>query len=417
MRRELMCDVCRDAAAVRLGTDPGEWSGQVGPTASAEHHAGAAHRVVRRLLSAGVGAGRPGGHPGRWGECHAGRHRQGQRCNCTSTSRWSSSTGTGSTSAMHGNFGTSLATGQSVSQQIVQRFPVTFGLVMASAMVALIIGIPLGIISGVRPGGTVDGGARTFSTLGLAMPSFWLAVILVSIFAVHWKIFPPTGYTAIIGVVHGLVEGHHPAGGDPGSAGGRHPGPTTAGLADRRPRYALCPNGLGQGWDAPFGAIAPRPQERLDAGGDGVRCPARLPARGGGHRRADLRHPRPRDLHAQWYHRPRPAGGPRGGDGLRSLPDGHEPSRRHQLRVPQPQGHGSREPDRATATDPGARPAARCASGGATTGACRRFLTRTRRRCLSFAWLLLIIVFGDLRPLDRPARPERPGPAPHQCEA
>ncbi len=101
------------------------------------------------------------------------------------------------TSAIHGDFGTSLATGQSVSQQIVQRFPVTLGLVIASAVVALIIGIPLGIISGVRPGGTVDAGARTFSTLGLAIPSFWLAVILISIFAVHWKIFPPTGYVAI----------------------------------------------------------------------------------------------------------------------------------------------------------------------------------------------------------------------------
>jgi len=63
--------------------------------------------------------------------------------------------------------------------------------------VSLFVGIPLGIVSGVRPGGSVDGGARTFSTLGLAVPSFWLAIILVAIFAVHWKIFPPTGYTSI----------------------------------------------------------------------------------------------------------------------------------------------------------------------------------------------------------------------------
>jgi len=101
------------------------------------------------------------------------------------------------TGAVRGNFGTSLSSGQSVSQQIAARFPVTFGLVVASAIVSLIVGIPLGILSGVRPGGTVDGGARTFSTLGLAVPSFWLAIVLVSIFAVHWKIFPPTGYTSI----------------------------------------------------------------------------------------------------------------------------------------------------------------------------------------------------------------------------
>jgi peptide/nickel transport system permease protein len=101
------------------------------------------------------------------------------------------------TGAVRGNLGTSLSSGQSVSQQIATRFPVTFGLVVASAIVSLFVGIPLGIVSGVRPGGSVDGGARTFSTLGLAVPSFWLAIILVAIFAVHWKIFPPTGYTSI----------------------------------------------------------------------------------------------------------------------------------------------------------------------------------------------------------------------------
>ncbi len=110
------------------------------------------------------------------------------------------------TAALHGNLGTSLSTGQSVSQQIAQRFPVTFGLVVASAIVALVVGIPLGILSGVRPNGTLDAGARTFSTLGLAIPSFWLGVILVSIFAVHWKIFPPTGYTAITASFTGWLK-------------------------------------------------------------------------------------------------------------------------------------------------------------------------------------------------------------------
>jgi peptide/nickel transport system permease protein len=99
--------------------------------------------------------------------------------------------------ALHGNLGTSISTGQPVTQQIEQRFPVTFGLVVASAIVALVVGIPVGLVSGIRPQGPVDSGARAFTTLGLAIPSFWLAVLLVSIFAVHWKIFPPTGYVSI----------------------------------------------------------------------------------------------------------------------------------------------------------------------------------------------------------------------------
>jgi peptide/nickel transport system permease protein len=99
--------------------------------------------------------------------------------------------------ALHGNLGTSISTGQPVTQQIEQRFPVTFGLVVASAIVALVVGIPVGLVSGIRPQGPVDSGARAFTTLGLAIPSFWLAILLVSIFAVHWKIFPPTGYISI----------------------------------------------------------------------------------------------------------------------------------------------------------------------------------------------------------------------------
>jgi peptide/nickel transport system permease protein len=110
------------------------------------------------------------------------------------------------TAALSGNLGNSLSTGQSVSQQIAARFPVTFGLVMAAAVVSLVIGIPLGILSGLRPGGSVDAGARTFSTVGLAIPSFWLAVILVSIFAVHWRIFPPTGYTAFTASFTGWLQ-------------------------------------------------------------------------------------------------------------------------------------------------------------------------------------------------------------------
>jgi peptide/nickel transport system permease protein len=108
--------------------------------------------------------------------------------------------------ALHGNLGTSIQTGQSVTQQIAARFPVTFGLVVVSAIISLVIGIPLGIVAGVRPGGTVDSAARTFSTLGLSIPSFWLAILLVAVFAVHWRLLPPTGYTAITASLIGWLK-------------------------------------------------------------------------------------------------------------------------------------------------------------------------------------------------------------------
>lgn len=99
--------------------------------------------------------------------------------------------------ALHGNLGSSLSTGQAVSGQLATRFPVTFGLVVASGIVALVVGIPLGILSGVRPHGGLDSATRGFTSVSLAVPSFWLAVLLVSVLAVHWRLFPSTGYVAI----------------------------------------------------------------------------------------------------------------------------------------------------------------------------------------------------------------------------
>jgi peptide/nickel transport system permease protein len=107
---------------------------------------------------------------------------------------------------LRGNLGTSLISGQSVSGQIAARFPVTLGLVVAAAVVALVVGLPLGVLSAVRPGGAVDHGSRSLSSLALAVPSFWLAVILVSLLAVHWRVFPPTGYTAITASFSGWLK-------------------------------------------------------------------------------------------------------------------------------------------------------------------------------------------------------------------
>jgi peptide/nickel transport system permease protein len=108
--------------------------------------------------------------------------------------------------ALHGNLGHSLVTGQSVAHQIADRFPVTLGLVVAAAIVAILIGVPLGVLSGVRPGGTLDAGSRTFASIGIAIPSFWLAVILVSVFAVQWHVFPSSGYTRITASFSGWLE-------------------------------------------------------------------------------------------------------------------------------------------------------------------------------------------------------------------
>jgi peptide/nickel transport system permease protein len=98
---------------------------------------------------------------------------------------------------VHLNLGRSIITDVPVAHEIGARLPVTLSLVLAAAFVAVVVGVPLGIASGSRPTGALDKGSRMVSSLGIAVPSFWLAVILVSVFAVHWHLFPPTGFTRI----------------------------------------------------------------------------------------------------------------------------------------------------------------------------------------------------------------------------
>jgi len=101
------------------------------------------------------------------------------------------------TGVVHLNFGRSLVSGIPVAHEIGSRLPVTLSLVVAAALVAVVVGLPLGVLSALRAGGPVDGSARVVSSASIAMPNFWLAVILVSLLSVHWKIFPPTGFTRI----------------------------------------------------------------------------------------------------------------------------------------------------------------------------------------------------------------------------
>lgn len=96
------------------------------------------------------------------------------------------------------DLGESLLTGRSISEAIGQRLPVTLGLTFAATVVAVLIGVPLGIVSGIFPGRTADGIVRTVSSAGLAIPSFWLAVMMVSVFAVQLRWLPPTGYVPFV---------------------------------------------------------------------------------------------------------------------------------------------------------------------------------------------------------------------------
>jgi peptide/nickel transport system permease protein len=89
---------------------------------------------------------------------------------------------------LRGDFGTSYKTGLGVSYMIMARFPNTFILAIVGITIALIIGVTAGIISAKKQYSVIDNITMVGALIGVSMPSFWLGLLLVLLFAVklHW---------------------------------------------------------------------------------------------------------------------------------------------------------------------------------------------------------------------------------------
>ena len=69
--------------------------------------------------------------------------------------------------------------------KIMERLPLTVGMNVISLILTLIIAIPIGILSACRQNSLLDRGVTVFVYLGFAMPSFWLALLLMLFFGIH----------------------------------------------------------------------------------------------------------------------------------------------------------------------------------------------------------------------------------------
>jgi ABC-type dipeptide/oligopeptide/nickel transport system permease component len=94
---------------------------------------------------------------------------------------------------VQGDLGQSFITGQPITQEISTQFPDTLNLTLAAMAVAVLIGVPLGILAGIRPNSWVDRLATGIAVLGAAVPYFWLALILIIVFAVRLRLLPSLG--------------------------------------------------------------------------------------------------------------------------------------------------------------------------------------------------------------------------------
>jgi peptide/nickel transport system permease protein len=110
------------------------------------------------------------------------------------------------TLAMQGDLGNSLRTDHSVSGLIAQTLPVTLQLAVMSLAFAIFIGLPLGAVAAYYRGRWPDYGANVFATLGLAVPNFWLGLMLILLVAVNLRWLPASGYAPLSEGILGNLE-------------------------------------------------------------------------------------------------------------------------------------------------------------------------------------------------------------------
>ncbi len=99
--------------------------------------------------------------------------------------------------AVHLDLSRSYLSNEPVLDQILHRFPTTLLIVGGALLISLLVGIPLGILAATRAGSRVDTVVTSLASLGVALPNFWLAMILVATFALSWNWFPATGSVAL----------------------------------------------------------------------------------------------------------------------------------------------------------------------------------------------------------------------------
>lgn len=95
--------------------------------------------------------------------------------------------------AVRGDFGRSYRTGEPVLRSLTDRFPKTAELALVAISLGLLIAIPIGIVSALFRNSLIDQVARLGALVGASVPSFWLAYLLIILFAVQLRLLPVAG--------------------------------------------------------------------------------------------------------------------------------------------------------------------------------------------------------------------------------
>lgn len=103
--------------------------------------------------------------------------------------------------APHGDLGLSFVYNQPALTVILQRLPATLELAVSAVLLSIVFGIPLGLFTGLYPNSPLTRLILAGSILGFSLPTFWVGLVMIMVFAVHLGWLPSTGRGATIAVL------------------------------------------------------------------------------------------------------------------------------------------------------------------------------------------------------------------------
>ena len=95
--------------------------------------------------------------------------------------------------AVHGDLGNSFVFNQPALQLILERLPATLELAISALAIAILLGMPLGLVAGLRPDSIIGRTIASGSILCFSLPTFWVGIMLIMVFAVEFGWLPSTG--------------------------------------------------------------------------------------------------------------------------------------------------------------------------------------------------------------------------------
>ena len=94
---------------------------------------------------------------------------------------------------LRGDFGNSLRTLRPVSEDLLRRIPNSLRLGLSAFLLSTAMGISLGVVAAIKRGTWVDSSLMIFALVGVSMPNFWFAYVLILLFGLYIPILPPSG--------------------------------------------------------------------------------------------------------------------------------------------------------------------------------------------------------------------------------